>query len=81
MNIVHILEDFSFLSGGLRTVVKDLHNRLIDNGEDSTIITTRKEEDDDVIKVEGGNKPWRFSKNLNSKLNTFQASISLVKLK
>ena len=70
MNIVHILEDFSFLSGGLRTVVNDLHNRLRSNGVNSTIITTRKEKEDEVIKVEGGDKPWRFSKNLKGKLNT-----------
>lgn len=73
MNIVHILEDFSFLSGGLRTVVRDLHNRLTNNGINSTIITTRKEKDDDVIKVEGGNKPWRFSKNLINKLNSLHS--------
>jgi glycosyltransferase involved in cell wall biosynthesis len=73
MNIVHILEDFSFLSGGLRTVVKDLHNRLIYDGVNSTIITTRKENDDEVIRVDGGNRPWRFSKNLSSKLNDLHA--------
>lgn len=73
MNIVHILEDFSFLSGGLRTVVKDLHTKLKNEGVSSIILTTRKENDDDVIIVEGENIPWRFSKDLNSNLNTLQA--------
>ena len=73
MNIVHVLEDYSFLSGGLRTVVKDLHSRLILEGINSNIITTRKEKHDNVIKVHGGNKPWRFSNNLINKLDELHA--------
>ena len=64
INIIHIVEDYSFLSGGLRTVVNDLHTKLIKNGLNSTIITTRKEKNDNAVKVKGGNFPWRFSSNL-----------------
>lgn len=72
MKIVHVLEDFSLLSGGLRTVVQDLHNRLLENNVNSIIITTRKEIEDDVIKVKGSDKPWRFSRDLTSKLKELQ---------
>jgi glycosyltransferase involved in cell wall biosynthesis len=64
MNVIHVLEDFSFKSGGIRTVVLDLHTRLLDNGIHSKILTTRIENGDEAIKVEGDTKPWRYSKNL-----------------
>jgi len=48
MKITHIMEDFSKLSGGLRTVVKDINHNLIENHLGSQIITTRAEEDDNV---------------------------------
>ena len=69
INIVHILEDYSHQSGGLRTVVKDLHTRLVSNGVNSSIVTTRKEKTDDVLQVKGGDKLWCFSKNLVHVLN------------
>ena len=72
INVVHILEDFSFLSGGLRTVVYDLHSKLIENKINSKIITTRKEKNDDVILVKGGQSPWRFSSNLILELKKLQ---------
>ena len=31
MKITHIMEDFSKLSGGLRTVVEDINYKLMDN--------------------------------------------------
>lgn len=68
INIVHIVEDYSLNSGGLRTVVNDLHTKLIQCGYNSSIITTRNEDTDQVIKVKGGNLPWRFSINLEATL-------------
>jgi len=68
MDIVHVLEDFSFQSGGIRTVVLDLHTRLLFNNINSKILTTRIEPNDEAIKVEGDTIPWRFSKNLKSTL-------------
>lgn len=73
INIIHILEDFSFLSGGLRTTVKNLHVRLNENNIQSTIVTTRKEKKDDVVLVKGGGLPWRFSINLMTKLSELKA--------
>lgn len=64
MKIVHILEDFSLKSGGIRTVVKDLHHKLIDSGIESYIVTNDCEIDDDVISIGGDNRPWKFSKKL-----------------
>jgi glycosyltransferase involved in cell wall biosynthesis len=69
INIIHILEDFSFLSGGIRTTVNNLHVRLLESNINSTIVTTRKEKKDDVVIVKGGNIPWRFSINLIEVLN------------
>lgn len=63
-NVVHVLEDFSLSSGGLRTVVKELNERLLENGINSVIISTRCEEEDDIILVKGGSVPWRYSSNL-----------------
>lgn len=68
LNIVHILEDFSFLSGGLRTVVKDLHTNLIESNINSIIITTKKEKEDDAILVKGENRIWNYSSNISEKL-------------
>ena len=73
MNVIHVLEDFSFLSGGIRTVVLDLHTRLLDNGINSKILSTRTEPEDDAIKVDGGKAPWRYSKNFKSVLKNLLA--------
>lgn len=80
INIVHILEDYSFLSGGLRTTVKNLHNKLINHGFSSKIVTTRKEQNDDVYLVKGGKTPWRFSTNLKNILRQIhkEESISVI---
>lgn len=64
MNIIHVLEDFSFQSGGIRTVVLDLHKRLISAGVNSKIVTARTEQGDEVIKVDGEETPWCYSRNL-----------------
>lgn len=66
MNIIHVLEDFSFQSGGIRTVVLDLQTRLLNNNINSKIVTTKTEPNDDAIKAEGDTVPWRYSKNLKS---------------
>nr|WP_321221278.1 glycosyltransferase [uncultured Psychroserpens sp.] len=80
MNIIHVLEDFSFQSGGIRTVVLDLHTRLLNNNINSKILTTRTEKGDKAIKVGGENTPWRYSKELVETLKklTQQGEISLI---
>ncbi|MEM5565625.1 glycosyltransferase [Psychroserpens sp. AS72] len=80
MNVIHVLEDFSFQSGGIRTVVLDLHTRLLNNNINSKILTTRIEDGDQAIKVEGETTPWRYSKNLKSTLKSLNSKneISLI---
>ncbi|WP_298893564.1 glycosyltransferase [uncultured Psychroserpens sp.] len=73
MNVIHVLEDFSFQSGGIRTVVLDLHTRLLNNNVNSKILSTRKEEGDEIIKVDGDLTPWRYSKNLKTTLKNLHA--------
>lgn len=63
MKILHIVEDFSLESGGVRTVVKDLNSELISNGYDSLILSKKKEKEDDVVVVKGRDLPWKYSKN------------------
>jgi glycosyltransferase involved in cell wall biosynthesis len=80
MNVIHILEDFSFQSGGIRTVVLDLHTRLLNHNINSKILTTKIEDGDQAIKVEGDKTPWRYSKNLKSTLKNLNSkhAISLI---
>lgn len=69
MKIIHILEDYSLQSGGVRTVVKDLHTRLIQANIGSTIIAPSHEQDENVVDIDGANKIWTYSKNLLKNLN------------
>ena len=62
MKILHILEDYSLNSGGLRTVVKKLHDKLVYENHRSYIISSNKEDDDNIYKVIKSNNPWLFSK-------------------
>ena len=73
MNVLHVLEDFSFQSGGIRTVVLDLHTRLLNSNINSKILTTRTECGDEAIKVDGDTAPWRYSKNLKITLKELLA--------
>jgi len=65
IKIIHILEDYSILSGGIRTVVKNLHEELLKNGYASKILTPFAEKDDDVIMFKINKKaPWCYSSQL-----------------
>lgn len=70
MNVVHVLEDYSHASGGIRTVVKDLYRHLDINHK---IITLAKEDADDEALALKAKGPWRVSKEFSS---AFQESIS-----
>lgn len=61
MKILHIIEDFSLKSGGLRTVVKNLDFYLNSTGEESFIISSDKE-DKDIISIVKSNNPWMYTK-------------------
>lgn len=74
MNINHILEDYSMLSGGVRTVVRDLNHYLITKDFDSQIITMKAESNDDVELFNIKNA-WRYSKKLRTFLQGKKNSI------
>ncbi len=68
MKILHIVEDFSLKSGGLRTVIKNLDFYLKSIGNESYILSSKKENEDDILLVEANNK-WLYSKNWESKID------------
>jgi len=61
MKILHIVEDFSVGSGGLRTVIKNLDFYLKSIGFDSFILSSKKEYEDEIFIVNSRNK-WLYSK-------------------
>ena len=68
MRILHIVEDFSINSGGLRTVVNDLNIQLKNQGINSYIISSQKEKSDDIFVVKTKGK-WLYSKQWVHMLN------------
>ncbi|MDN3664914.1 glycosyltransferase [Algibacter miyuki] len=82
MKILHIIEDYSVNSGGLRTVVKDLNEHLneLENIE-SFILSSQEENGDGIYLVDDAkNKPWVYSKNWSLKINdiVLKNSINLI---
>jgi len=67
MNILHVIEDYSIESGGLRTVIKNLNYFLNKNGHKSYILSSKKEANDTIFLVETS-KPWLFSNNWQKQL-------------
>ena len=70
MNILHIAEDFSSNSGGLRTVINDLSKRLNSlQHVNSYILSSRQEKGDDIELVENSqSRPWLYSSLWHKKL-------------
>lgn len=64
IKIIHILEDFSYASGGVRTTVKSLNNKLNENGFISKILSPFYEEGDECVVEFSDQKknPWNYSK-------------------
>ncbi|WP_299670558.1 glycosyltransferase [uncultured Polaribacter sp.] len=60
MRILHIVEDFSIKSGGLRTVIKNLDFFLKKMGHKSYIIASDKEKSDAIFVVKSTTK-WLYS--------------------
>jgi glycosyltransferase involved in cell wall biosynthesis len=56
MNILHIVEDYSINSGGLRTVIKNLNHYLNESGNYSYVLASKKDQEDDIFIVETANK-------------------------
>lgn len=68
MRILHIVENFSFSGGGIRTVVKNLSEELKKCKYNSYIITSKKEKEDKVYVVDSTDKPWLYSKEWKTKI-------------
>ena len=69
MKILHIVEDFSVESGGLRTMIKNLDFQLKKIGYSSFILSSKKEQEDSIFLVETNNK-WLYSKNWTPTIDT-----------
>ncbi|WP_405611274.1 glycosyltransferase [Polaribacter sp. Asnod1-A03] len=61
MKILHVVEDYSIESGGLRTVIKDLNHYLNKAGFFSCILSSKEEKLDNIFIV-NTSKPWLYSK-------------------
>jgi glycosyltransferase involved in cell wall biosynthesis len=68
MKILHIVEDFSVKSGGLRTVIKNLDFYLKKLGHNSFILASNKEKNDDIFVVKSTNK-WLYSTEWKTKIS------------
>lgn len=62
MQILHIVENYSSSSGGVRTVVRNLHHNLMNAGHESFILSCSKNEEDNIFLVKAKNG-WLYSKN------------------
>ncbi len=78
MKITHILEDYSKLSGGLRTVVQDLNQHLLQSSIDSQIVTTRAEAEDNVTIYKRSlyRDTWCYSSELKNSLANCKSDIN-----
>lgn len=60
IRILHIVEDFSIASGGLRTAINNLDQHLKSAGFYSYILSSDKEREDEIYLVDAKNK-WLYS--------------------
>lgn len=63
MNILHVVEDFSFDSGGLRTVIERLNFHLNQQEGFSSYILSSKKEKEDTIEIVKAENAWLYSAN------------------
>lgn len=70
-NIYHITENISLESGGVRTILKLLHEYLESQHFNSSIITNKKEINDDYTEFKS-NRIWNYNKELGSFLKKIE---------
>ena len=71
IKILHIVENYTFSSGGIRTVVKNLSEELTAQNYTSFILTASKEKDDaNVFLVNSDKKTWLYSKEWKYKIKS-----------
>ncbi len=68
MKILHIVEDFSISSGGLRTVIQNLDFQLKKRGHQSYILSSNKEKEDAIFVVKS-KKKWLYSNKWTEKID------------
>ncbi|MFT6841339.1 MAG: glycosyltransferase involved in cell wall biosynthesis [Psychroserpens sp.] len=79
MRVNHIVEDFSLASGGIRTVVEELHLKLIKEEKKSVIVTTVKESNDNVLCFPVSNpiyKKWCYAPLLGESLESNKSGVN-----
>lgn len=69
MNILHVVEDFSYSSGGLRTVIERLNFHLNNQKGFSSYILSSNKEPEDNIEIVKAENPWLYSVNWKKKIN------------
>lgn len=69
MKILHIVEDFSIHSGGLRTVIKNLDFYLKSTGHASYILASNKEDEDEAYIFKSNNR-WLYARGLNNQIDS-----------
>ncbi|WP_299127946.1 glycosyltransferase [uncultured Winogradskyella sp.] len=79
MRIIHIVEDYSITSGGIRTVVKSLHEQLLLHKYNSLVVTPFFEEKDEgIVAIPMKKKnPWVYSSKLDSILRKLHNESSI----
>lgn len=73
-DIYHITENISNTSGGVRTILKLLHENLIDNNINSKIITTSKEPIDIFTEFKS-DKAWYYNREMKPFLNALPNNV------
>ncbi|CAM1345186.1 glycosyltransferase [Tenacibaculum amylolyticum] len=69
MKILHIVEDFSVKSGGLRSAIYSLDDHLKKDGFQSYILSSEKEKEDTIYTVPATNK-WLYHKDWINKIDS-----------
>lgn len=79
MKILHIVEDFSIRSGGLRTVINSLDSHLKKLGHSSYVLSSDKEDEDDIYLIKSSNK-WLYSNKWKQQIHKIvtQKEINLI---
>ena len=79
MKILHIVEDFSIRSGGLRTVINSLDSHLKKLGHSSYVLSSDKEDEDDIYLIKSRNK-WLYSNKWKQQIHKIvtQKEINLI---
>ncbi|MBC3845735.1 glycosyltransferase [Winogradskyella echinorum] len=77
MRILHVVEDYSYSGGGVRTVVENLHNYLNNINVNSYILTLKAEPGDKVFLIQKTSKIWLYSSKLKGKIKEIYSELKI----